>query len=90
MRSRVPTLSLKLKLDQMQVVKSKKVIQKTHTASGCQNQQTLALQKHLPIQPKMFARGLCLHPVPASSLWSLGDEELHDQPPAEPCDMLVL
>lgn len=90
MRSRVPTLSLKLKLDQMQVVKSKKVIQKTHTASGCQRQQTLTLQKHLPVQPKMFPTGLCLHPAPASSPWSLGDEGLHAQPPDEPCDMLVL
>lgn len=68
MRSRAPTLCLKWKLDEMQGVKSKKVIQKTHAASGCQSQQTLTLQKHFPVQPKMFHRGLFLHPAPALSL----------------------
>lgn len=69
---------------------SKEVIQKTHAASGCQSQQTLTRQKHLPVQPKMFPRGLCLCPPPASSPWSLGDEGPRAQPLAELCDRPVL
>ena len=70
-------------------MKSKKVIQKTHAANGCQSQQTLTLQKHLPVQPKTFPRGLCLCPAPASSPWSLGDNGPHAHPPAELCDRPV-
>lgn len=89
MRSRAPTLCPKWKLDEMQAVKSKKVIQKTHAGSGCQSQQTLTLQKHFPVQPKMFHRGLFLHPAPALSPQSLGDKGPHAHPPSELCGRLL-
>lgn len=56
-----------------------------NAARVCHMQQTLMLQKHLPFQPQMLSRDLCLCPAPALTPWFPGDKGPCVHPPAEPC-----